>query len=469
MKHELAMLGRTALLALVGGVCAGTANAETVAWWRFENGSAGTTMTSTNGFASYAVAVPDFSGNGNHLVARDEGDQAVLFTDDIPPLVTGPNTLAMRNRVNERGGLMTWSAESTPASDIESMEFEDFTVEMFFKPTAADIAEWTTFVGWDGAFDVEAPVSTFPLAEESEAFKFYRINITAVAGGGGQVAHINELSLLNADGEDVTGGGHGVSGTATASSVSTGPWWNEIAQNGFDNDPYSIWTTANDLNTQSPAWLQFELNEPAAIASYQIVVRNGETGRHPSDWTLEGSHDGETWTVLDTQTGFNSYGAWPPAPAGAEAQTLDFQLAQNASGRLRFEYMTASQVRVHVDSPNPVVANHWYFAAGVKEGNELRLYLADLTAGESEPKLVATTALTQDDTRMLPRPDIFPNQDGPVPRASWSVGRGYYNSSEGDKVEGPIDEVRISNHAVPVSDMLLGVGVPVELDSFVIE
>jgi hypothetical protein len=65
----------------------------------------------------------------------------------------------------------------------------------------------------------------------------------------------------------------------------------------------------NLLRTARTKWLAheddpevtFTFENPVAVTAYSLTSANDFTGRDPSDWTLEGSHDGRTWTTLDTR------------------------------------------------------------------------------------------------------------------------------------------------------------------------
>ncbi|MFF5563215.1 alpha-1,2-mannosidase [Streptomyces sp. NPDC012623] len=60
----------------------------------------------------------------------------------------------------------------------------------------------------------------------------------------------------------------------------------------------SKWLVPDDT-----AELDFTLQRPAAVASYSLTSANDAPDRDPRDWRLQGSHDGSTWTTLDTRTG----------------------------------------------------------------------------------------------------------------------------------------------------------------------
>lgn len=67
----------------------------------------------------------------------------------------------------------------------------------------------------------------------------------------------------------------------------------------------------NLLRTSRSKWLVFEntaeldftLQQPAAVASYSLTSANDASDRDPREWQLLGSHDGSTWTMLDTRGG----------------------------------------------------------------------------------------------------------------------------------------------------------------------
>lgn len=49
-------------------------------------------------------------------------------------------------------------------------------------------------------------------------------------------------------------------------------------------------------------WIQYRMQAPSIIVSYDITSANDASDRDPRDWTFEGSNDGLTWYVLDTRT-----------------------------------------------------------------------------------------------------------------------------------------------------------------------
>ena len=75
------------------------------------------------------------------------------------------------------------------------------------------------------------------------------------------------------------------------------PGGGEVARSLIDGTPYSKWLTFSGT-----ARLDFTLERPAAIGAYELTSANDFATRDPRDWTLSGSPDGRTWTVLDTRS-----------------------------------------------------------------------------------------------------------------------------------------------------------------------
>ncbi|MGK3987427.1 fibronectin type III domain-containing protein [Sorangium sp. So ce136] len=49
-------------------------------------------------------------------------------------------------------------------------------------------------------------------------------------------------------------------------------------------------------------WIQYRMQAPSIIVSYDITSANDFPDRDPRSWTFEGSNDGLSWNVLDTRT-----------------------------------------------------------------------------------------------------------------------------------------------------------------------
>jgi hypothetical protein len=80
----------------------------------------------------------------------------------------------------------------------------------------------------------------------------------------------------------------------------------EDSQYAFvDVSPTTYWTTAG----VPTGWLLIQFTAQTVITVYSIQRRDDLPNRNPKDWTMEGSDNGTTWTVIDTRTGIT----WPTA------------------------------------------------------------------------------------------------------------------------------------------------------------
>jgi hypothetical protein len=91
-----------------------------------------------------------------------------------------------------------------------------------------------------------------------------------------------------------------VSIAASSSNFSSEP-----PSNAFDGNFGTYWTT----NGVSSGWIRAQLSSAKALTRYTISRRDDIPNRNPKTWTFEGSNDGSSWTVLDTQTNIT----WPTA------------------------------------------------------------------------------------------------------------------------------------------------------------
>lgn len=123
-----------------------------VAYWRFEDGSAGDRVPHSGQAGEFYPGIIDVSGNGNHLSAWSETTGSYSFSDDVPfamvPRTKAANQLSVRNR-DQVPGMFTSSADAKPAGvDIETWQPLTFTIEASFKPRRGD--GHRTIVGRNG-------------------------------------------------------------------------------------------------------------------------------------------------------------------------------------------------------------------------------------------------------------------------------------------------------------------------------
>ncbi len=120
------------------------ANADTVAYWRFEEGPANALLDHPAPDGAWFPSVADSSGNGNALSAWSSGAWAnSYYRSDVPaatiPLTGASNDFSIRNA----GG---YPGLFTTAGPMQTMSPAQFTIEAAFKP---ENGGYRTIVGRD--------------------------------------------------------------------------------------------------------------------------------------------------------------------------------------------------------------------------------------------------------------------------------------------------------------------------------
>lgn len=115
------------------------------------------------------------------------------------------------------------------------------------------------------------------------------------------------------------------SGLAWASSTGSG-----FAFSVFDQNVNTIW----ESTTSNSAWIAYTFPTSKIIKRY--AIRGSVVNRMPRTWTFEGSNDGVTWTVLDTQTNLTlAVGTWYNYPIGNVTAYTSYRInvtATNVAG-----------------------------------------------------------------------------------------------------------------------------------------
>ena len=135
----------------------------TLAWWTFEEGTAGAEVPGTSDWTTYQVGTPDMSGNGNHLCDYWDGpgNSSITYSSNVPTVTGVTNTLSGLSEGGSYPSMFTWSDQSGPVGiDLETVVMSEWTIEAFIYPT--EIAGQNRgIVGRDGkrsSTDVASPL-----------------------------------------------------------------------------------------------------------------------------------------------------------------------------------------------------------------------------------------------------------------------------------------------------------------------
>jgi hypothetical protein len=130
----------------------------------------------------------------------------------------------------------------------------------------------------------------------THAYRYYRINVTAVQVAG-NVPGITEVEIAaTAGGADTTSGR-----TYTATTEFPG----EEASKAFDDNTGTNW---GGFDNSLPQALRVDYSATSGswIAANQLKITaraGGSVDQSPKDFTFQGSDDGSAWTTLITKSG----------------------------------------------------------------------------------------------------------------------------------------------------------------------
>ena len=186
------------------------------------------------------------------------------------------------------------------------------------------------------------------VAQPTFGGKFLRFKFKKTVGTSGNSAtlknlQISQLLVIDALGnnaaKDLAEAANNTAATALAPGSFTCPgnYYNSNRSEGpkfiFDESPDTK-ICSGTLDGAEANYKVFTMRLPedaAPVKGYVFVTANDSLGRSPSEWLVEGSYDGETWTTLDERTGV--------------AQPYCLYTAMNAGHPFTFTSLAAAQGR----------------------------------------------------------------------------------------------------------------------------
>ena len=128
---------------------------------------------------------------------------------------------------------------------------------------------------------------------------------------------------------------------------------------------------------------------------------------------------------------------------------LYLQKKGDGSQEFRINFVDVQGYAHIVDSTTVAAVNQWYHLVASSDGNKLRLWVNGNLEGELDMTLSPST-----DRSMVALDESGYEGAGTVAPYGWTLFRGMYGDGHGDRFDGYIDDVRISNMALATSEFL---------------
>ncbi len=209
------------------------------------------------------------------------------------------------NNVHDQDVATSWYSGRTKGPVWLQYEFNDVAWAMTqYKlvnsgtDSATDPRDWQLLASNDGitwtvldrqsnqVFTSRRQAKRYPLQNETP-YRFYRLNVTANAGGKDDGVRLAEFQLWSDD-------------TPAVASANAENAPREGAAQAFDGDTNTKWFNANGGAT---GWLQYQFGggQARVVSRYALTSGNDVPERDPKDWQFQASNDGHDWTTLDVE------------------------------------------------------------------------------------------------------------------------------------------------------------------------
>ncbi|QDV78505.1 LamG domain-containing protein [Botrimarina mediterranea] len=258
--------------------------------------------------------------------------------------------------------------------------------------------------------------------------------IAGSAAPGQTVSHPSANGAFDAAIADLSGNGNELSAFTGAGGFAEMRFSGNVAPNAQTGSTLSV-TGITDEST-------------GASVCCEVLSTDGDLdfGGSPvgelAAWTIEASvnfADAGGW-----QTVVGKDGVGQATNGDLNQAPLYFQKMGDGTERFRINYVDVLG-NVHTAfSTTTAVADEWYHLAATNDGSTMKIFVN----GVEEHAVDLTTSA---DTRMVALDEAGLAGADPY---GWSIARGMYNNGHGDRVNGYVDDVRISNVALSPGQLL---------------
>ena len=128
------------------------------------------------------------------------------------------------------------------------------------------------------------------------AYRYYRLVFSKNSDNDNRYYTVNEWELYNQSG--AVGTNLCIGATASAS----GAYESQIASLVIDGNPTTFWESSLE---GAPSWLKVDLGAEHTVRS--MVIKSTYPNEVPRDFTLQGSNDNSTWTVIGAYEGADAF------------------------------------------------------------------------------------------------------------------------------------------------------------------
>lgn len=129
------------------------------------------------------------------------------------------------------------------------------------------------------------------------AYRYYRLVFSKNSANNNRYYTVNEFALYGQIG--AAGTNLCIGATASAS----GNYGSQVAKLAIDGNPTTYWESSLD---GEPSWLKVDLGVARVVRS-MVIKSTAFAEEIPRDFTLQGSNDNSTWTVIETYTGVDAF------------------------------------------------------------------------------------------------------------------------------------------------------------------
>lgn len=129
------------------------------------------------------------------------------------------------------------------------------------------------------------------------AYQYYRLVFSKNSVDNNRYYAVNEWELYNQL------GGVGTNLCIGATASASGAYDSKYASLAIDGNPTTFWESSLE---GSPTWIKVDLGAEHTVRS-MVIKSTTYPNEVPRDFTLQGSNDNSTWTVIETYAGADAF------------------------------------------------------------------------------------------------------------------------------------------------------------------